>query len=335
MDVLNPHLNFAPLPLPPLPPAELSLGVYDRRFPFALDYARPSLSRPRVWTVVVVFLVAILAGLMAGGIVPLAVVAAQSPGEFQTADTLREKLLTELNRPAVLLASGLATQVALLITALGAAVLSPVPLVRRLRLNPSSLSPLGYIIAPIGGLAIAFLFSAMVTLLKIPEGGTLKVLSDSIRHLSPVELVFAVLIIGLAPGFAEEFIFRGYIQTRLVERWGRWVGIVITAVLFGIMHMDVLQGTFVVGFGLYIGYVAEKAGSIRPTMVCHAVNNSIQVLLGRFSAGGDEAMHTSQTVVVALIALAVLVLCTAYIYFRVKPPGDRNDATAVLAASLA
>jgi hypothetical protein len=335
LDVLNPELNFAPLPLPPLPPAELSLGAYDHRFPFTLDYARPSLSRPRVWTVAVVFLVALLAGLMAGGIVPLAVVAAQSPGEFQTADTLREKLLTELSRPAVLLASGAATQVALLLTALGAAILSPVPLVRRLRLHRSSLSPFGYIVAPIGGLAVAVLFSQLVTLLKIPEGGTLKVLSDSIRHLSPVELVFAVLIIGIAPGFAEEFVFRGYIQTRLVERWGRWVGIVITAVLFGIMHMDVLQGTFVVGFGLYIGYVAEKAGSIRPTMVCHAVNNSIQVLLGRFSAGGDEKMPPSQAVFVALIALAVLVLCTAYIYFRVNAPADHNGATAFPAAPMA
>ena len=289
--------------------------------PVPLNYAPSSLARPRIWTVVVVFLVALLAGLMAGGIVPLAVVAAQSPGEFQTADTLREKLLTALNRPAVLLASGAATQIALLLTAIGASVLSPIPIVRRLRLNRSSLSPLGYIIAPIGGLAVSFLFGALVSLFKIPQGGTLKVLTDSIRHLSPVELIFAILVIGVAPGFAEEFIFRGYIQTRLVKRWGRWVGIVITAVLFGIMHMDLLQGTFVVGFGLYIGYIAEKAGSIRPTMVCHAVNNSIQVLIGRFAAASDEQMRPSQAAIYALVATAVLALCCAYIYFWVNPPG--------------
>jgi membrane protease YdiL (CAAX protease family) len=99
--------------------------------------------------------------------------------------------------------------------------------------------------------------------------------------------------------------------------------------------MDLLQGSFVVGFGLYIGYVAEKAGSIRPTMVCHAVNNSIQVLLGRLSTGGDEPMHTSQAVLVALIALAVLLVCTAYIYFRVNARADRNGATAFPAASVA
>ena len=334
MDVLNSHLNFAPLPLPPLPPAELSLGAHDHRFPFALDYAAPSLSRPRVWTVVVVFLVALFAGLMAGGIVPLAVIAAQSPGEFQTAETLREKLLTELSRPAVLLASACHTS--------GAAPDGPRrghPFSRSAGAPPAAppIIPFASWLSHRADWRAGRCRSLRrgVALLKIPEGGTLKVLSDSIRHLSPVELVFALLIIGIAPGFAEEFIFRGYIQTRLVERWGRWVGIVITAVLFGIMHMDVLQGTFVLGFGLYIGYVAEKAGSIRPTMVCHAVNNSIQVVIGRFSAGGEEKMHTSQAVFVALIALAVLVLCTAYIYFRVNSPADRNDATAVPAASLA
>ena len=58
--------------------------------------------------------------------------------------------------------------------------------------------------------------------------------------------------------------------------------------MFGIMHMDPLQGTFAVGFGFYIGYLVEKAGSIRPAMVCHAVNNSAQVLLGWLSPATDQ-----------------------------------------------
>ena len=278
-----------------------------------------------MWTVFVAFVVALVAGLLAGGIVPLMVIVAQGGGHFQSGETIREKLLAEVSRPAILLTSGAATQTMLLLTALSAAILSPVPVVRRLRLNPSSLSPFGYLVAPIGATAVSFLFAGLVALLKIPESGTLKLLGESIRRLSPIEVVAGVLIVGVMPGFAEEFVFRGYAQTRLVERWGRWPGIVIASALFGVMHLDLLQGTFAMGFGLYIGYVAEKARSIRPTMVCHAVNNSIQVFLGRFAAGSDPQTRPSQAALLALGALAVLVLCTMYIYFRVNPPVDDLD----------
>ena len=276
------------------------------------------------------YVVALLAGLIAGGIVPLIMVVAQSRGRLASGEEFRDALVASLQKPTVLLSSGAATQSMLLVTAVCAAILSPLPIVRRLRLNPSSLSPLGYFIAPLGALAISFLFGALVTLLGIHENGTLKLLGDSFRKLSPLEVFAAVMIVGVAPAFAEEFLFRGYIQTRLVQRWGRWVGISITAIAFGLMHMDLLQGTFAMGFGFYIGYLAEKAGSIRPTMLCHAVNNSIQVILGRFVAGSDEQTPRSVAAVMALIALSVLVAAVLYIRYRVHPKAERDFAFPVL-----
>ena len=51
---------------------------------------------------------------------------------------------------------------------------------------------------------------------------------------------------GLGPGFGEELLFRGYIQTRLRQRWPRLVALAVTACLFGFIHFDLVQGAFAV-----------------------------------------------------------------------------------------
>jgi membrane protease YdiL (CAAX protease family) len=319
LDPYEHNSNFTPLPLPPLPP------VFDPTQPILLEYQTIRSNPLRVWTVFVAFAVALVAGLIAGGVVPLIMVAAQASGQLESGEDLRAALVASIQKPAVLLTSGAVTQAMLLLTAICAAILSPLPLLRRLRLSPSSLSSLGYLIAPIGAMAVSFLFGGLVALLGIHESGTLKLLGDSFKKLSPLEVIAAVLIVGVAPGFAEEFLFRGYAQTRLVQRWGRWIGITITAVLFGIMHMDPLQGTFAVGFGFYVGYLAEKSGSIRPGMACHAVNNSVQVILGRYFVGSDEQTPKATAAWIAAIALSVLVAAVIYIRFRAGPSSEGNS----------
>jgi hypothetical protein len=280
--------------------------------------------------VFVAFVVAFVAGIIVGSLVPLVIIYIEHGGRFEDGAALMQAYMASILRPTVLLSSGAATQLMLLVTALSAAILSPTPLLKRLRLNRSTLSPLGYVIAPIGALSISFLFSTVVTLLKIPESGTLKMMGDAFKHMSTTQLIFAVLIVGIMPGFAEEFLFRGYAQTRLIKRLGRWRGILITALMFGIMHMDPLQSPFAFAFGLYLGYLAEKCGSIRPTMLCHAANNTIQVFLGWYF-GSDTNVPAPRgelggTIIVAAASLAVVVACCLYIKYRVHSPDDPSPA---------
>ena len=267
--------------------------------------------------------IAFVGGLILGGLIPLVFVMVWHTGPFSP-EELRDALTASILKPVVLLSSGAVTQMILVLTGVSAAVLSPVPFRRRLRLNPSTLPPLGYIVAPIGALAVSLLFTSVVGLLRVPESGTLKLLGDVFRHLTPAQLIFAVLIIGIVPGFAEELLFRGYAQTRLVRRLGRWNGIWITAALFGLMHMDKMQSPFAAAFGLYLGYVAEKSGSIRPTILCHAVNNSLEVVIGRYANSGTGEGDASVLLALALLAVVILGLCVTYLKFRVHPPATAN-----------
>jgi membrane protease YdiL (CAAX protease family) len=88
--------------------------------------------------------------------------------------------------------------------------------------------------------------------------------------------------IGVAPGFAEETFFRGFLQTRLAASWGRWPAIVVSAGAFGLLHFDVVQGSVAFIGGLYLGAVADRFGGIRPSILAHVTNNAIFVTVAAF-----------------------------------------------------
>jgi len=57
----------------------------------------------------------------------------------------------------------------------------------------------------------------------------------------------------------------------------------VTSLLFGLNHWDLVQGTFAVAIGIYLGYLTERTGTIWPAIFCHAANNSLATL----AAAGD------------------------------------------------
>jgi membrane protease YdiL (CAAX protease family) len=101
-------------------------------------------------------------------------------------------------------------------------------------------------------------------------------------------------------GFGEEIFFRGYIQTRLNEDFGRpWSikgvnfgpGLLITSALFGVLHLmnpfnpfmgefelNLLWGISSFFFGLLFGFVREKTGSVLSACLAHGFVDLGQVV---------------------------------------------------------
>ena len=271
------------LPLPPLPPGHGSqagaLGVYD---------SRPR--KPAVWPVFVVIVIAIVAYLGASIIAAILYTAFQQPPDGSPDDEgWRQQLPNIVNEPGGIAALAFASQLSFLVVTLCAAWLSPRKIVRRLRLTPSTLSWVGYLTLPVAMFSVNLVFDAAINLFHVEKGGSLQMLNNTFSNLTPRMLVLMILLVGIMPGFAEEFFFRGYIQTRFSERWGRWVGILIAASLFSIAHFDKLQSTVTFFMGIYLGYLVERSGSIRPSMFAHVINNSTAVVLA-WLAGAPSPM---------------------------------------------
>ena len=83
-----------------------------------------------------------------------------------------------------------------------------------------------------------------------------------------------LLIAVLAPIF-EEFFFRGAIYKELRSATPIWVAIVLQALIFGIFHMNVVQGLYAFGLGIILGLVYEWSRSLWVPIIFHAVFNAI------------------------------------------------------------
>lgn len=99
------------------------------------------------------------------------------------------------------------------------------------------------------------------------------------------------LYVGIIGPITEEIVYRGFILQGL-SRFGKWFAIVVSSVLFGLMHGNLLQIPFALVVGLVLGYVAIEY-SIYWSIALHMINNCIfgDVWNYLFS-GGSENVQT-------------------------------------------
>jgi hypothetical protein len=84
----------------------------------------------------------------------------------------------------------------------------------------------------------------------------------------------------LAP-VAEEIFFRGLVQRALQRRLGGVAGLVITATIFGFVHLGANPLEAVpplVFFGVVLGMLAWRTGRLGPGIIAHVTFNSITVV---------------------------------------------------------
>ena len=86
-----------------------------------------------------------------------------------------------------------------------------------------------------------------------------------------------VVVAGLAPVF-EEFMYRG-VGYGLLERFGTATAIVVTGVLFGLAHGYVYVLPLFISYGLMLGWLRSRTGSIYPGMVVHGATNAAAMTL--------------------------------------------------------
>jgi hypothetical protein len=216
-----------------------------------------------------VFLAYLLAVVMIVGLSLLAVVIVTS-------------LYPDLSEQAVLqglpglLAGGLASSLALVVTVL---VVARPPDAARLRLLPGRETGRSLLVMVVGVLALGQALDCLTSLLGLGNRGALPEIRRALAGAVGPDLFFAVIVIGVVAGTAEEVFFRGYMQAALRRRWPRWAAVVTTSVCFAILHVELIHAVLAFSLGLYLGFVTELTGSALPAVVCHVVNNAVFTLL--------------------------------------------------------
>lgn len=124
---------------------------------------------------------------------------------------------------------------------------------------------------------------------------------------SPSMVLYAAI---LGP-IAEELVFRGFMMRRF-QSWGKMFAIVMSSVLFGLFHMNVIQAPFATLVGLVFAYTAMEYG-IKWSMLLHILNNGI------LAFGFSMLEKVLDEKIVTGIEMCVLgVLFLAGLYFVIK-----------------
>ena len=93
----------------------------------------------------------------------------------------------------------------------------------------------------------------------------------STKFLGVIAMILAVVVVT---PLAEEFTFRGRMQSRLEREIGVVSAIVIPAVIFSALH-GVRVAPHHLPFALFVGWVVWRTGSIWAAVYMHALNNAV------------------------------------------------------------
>lgn len=153
--------------------------------------------------------------------------------------------------------------------------------------------------------------------MKESEKQTEKLMEGMLKMGRLWDVISNVLFIGLFTAIAEEFMFRGVLQT-IFYRWTKniHVAILITAILFSAFHMEFFGFLPRLLLGLFFGYFVAWSGSIWTGVWAHFINNSTIVIITylfqqKFFTGDVNNQHVFNTIAYVLslvITFALLIL---------------------------
>ena len=117
-----------------------------------------------------------------------------------------------------------------------------------------------------------------------------------------------IFYIALIPAICEELIFRGII-TNGFKKYGTVIAVVLSAVLFALVHQNLQQLLYQLFLGGVMAYIAIKTGSIVYTMILHFFNNFV-ILFVAFLTGDNQTVpeYNNAWSVIYPILLAILAI---------------------------
>ncbi|RKH98685.1 CPBP family intramembrane metalloprotease [Corallococcus sp. AB038B] len=281
-------------------------------------------SPPRVWTVLVAFALLVTA-ILVGGVISASIAMAMEMlrSGVKPQDTKAIQALTEQlkSMPWLMVAAVMTSSCFGLAAALLGGFLSPTPLRLRLRLDAGTPIPAwAWVAALVGCFTMGQAMESLSVLAGVwNSGASLRGLQAASQ--GSVATFAALLFFGsLVAGTGEELFFRGYVQTRLVERWGRTAGIAGAATLFGILHFDPIHSPMALMMGLFLGWLAERTGSLRLPIFVHVFNNLTSFLLSRYAPSTTELPASIHVTLLAVCSLAFVGTVTALRRMDARPP---------------
>lgn len=121
--------------------------------------------------------------------------------------------------------------------------------------------------------------------------------------------IVAIAVVG---PILEELLFRGAITKALLKQYNPAKAIFISALIFGILHINPVQVVPAFLIGLLLAWVYYKTASLIPCILMHILNNSISVYINIKYPGVedmDALVGGTANLIITCVAAVLLVGC--------------------------
>lgn len=138
-------------------------------------------------------------------------------------------------------------------------------------------------------------------------------------------ILLQIISVAIIVPILEELLFRGIVYKRLRGYMKTEIAIVVSALFFGLFHLNVVQGLYAFIIGLLLAYVYEKYKSIWAPILFHVAANSVSIFLTEVI---EEQSFFNNAVVFSLITivfLCVTIVLTMWMRRHVNPKEIRLD----------
>jgi membrane protease YdiL (CAAX protease family) len=120
--------------------------------------------------------------------------------------------------------------------------------------------------------------------------------------ITPLMLLYSVV---LAP-IGEELMFRGVTMRQARKAVPFWVANLLQAFLFGVFHLNWIQGIYAFALGLVLGVVCEKGGSIYYSLLFHILFNFWGTVIGELLGDIDDSGIAGLVIFLLMIVFIIL-----------------------------
>ena len=140
--------------------------------------------------------------------------------------------------------------------------------------------------------------------------------------LADLSILSTILTLVCAP-IVEELAMRGVTMTWAMKLFNNkfWLANIFQAFLFGVLHMNLVQGIYAFVLGLLLGYVCNKYKSLWASIIAHLTFNFAGTYITSLLFGTSDVIPTSRLVFTAVGAVVVLAGFT-YLLMEDKTYGE-------------
>lgn len=119
--------------------------------------------------------------------------------------------------------------------------------------------------------------------------------------------------IVVVAAFVEEIAFRGYIMQNL-RKFGDGFAVAMAALVFALMHCNLIQAPFALIVGFALGYLSIKTGTLWTAVIIHALNNSFSLVVSYLSGSVEEKLlNYSVSLLIYLLIFAGIFSFIAFV----------------------